>query len=131
MTKGTRRTFSIAWTIRSTRRILLHLNLNYSRSWFQTPNTYDNLNAGGVNLAGEAVTGPTDQRSKIGTIDISPSYTRVISQASVWNIGAYLRKDNYHYYPSGDPLADLGPVQQQSIGQDRSLANEGAHSDIS
>ncbi len=22
----------------------LHLNLNYSRSWFQTPNTYDNLN---------------------------------------------------------------------------------------
>ncbi|MFZ0690194.1 MAG: TonB-dependent receptor [Acidobacteriaceae bacterium] len=109
----------------------VHLNLNYSRSWFQTPNTYDNLNAGGVNLAEEAVTGPTDQRSKIGTIDISPSYTRVLSQASVWNIGAYLRKDNYHYYPSGDPLADLGPVQQQSIGQDRSLANEGAHSDIS
>jgi hypothetical protein len=55
----------------------------------------------------------------------------VISQASVWNIGAYLRKDNYHYYPSGDPLADLGPVQQQSIGQDRSLANDGAHTDVS
>ena len=109
----------------------VHLNLNYSRSWFQTPNAYDNLNAGGVNLAGAAVTGETDQRSKIGTIDISPSYTRVISQESVWNIGAYLRKDNYHYYPSGDPLADLGPVQQQSIGQDRGLANEGAHSDIS
>jgi hypothetical protein len=108
-----------------------HLNLNYSRSWFQTPNTYDNLNAGGVNLAGAAVTGQTDQKSKIGTIDISPSYTRVISQASVWNIGAYLRKDNYHYYPSGDPLADLGPVQQQSIGQDRSLANDGAHTDVS
>jgi hypothetical protein len=109
----------------------VHLNLNYSRSWFQTPNTYDNLNAGGVNLAGAPVNGQTDQKSKIGTIDISPSYTRVISQASVWNIGAYLRKDNYHYYPSGDPLADLGPVQQQSIGQDRSLANDGAHTDVS
>jgi hypothetical protein len=109
----------------------VHLNLNYSRSWFQTPNTYDNLNAGGVNLAGAAVTGPTDQKSKIGTIDISPSYTRVLTQASVWNIGAYFRKDNYHYYPSRDPLADLGPVQQQSIGQDRSLANIGAHTDIS
>jgi len=109
----------------------VHLNLNYSRSWFQTPNTYDNLNAGGVNLAGVAVTGQTDQRSKIGTIDIAPSYTRVISQESVWNIGAYLRKDNYHYYPSGDPLADLGPVQQESIGQDRSLANDGVHTDIS
>jgi hypothetical protein len=109
----------------------IHLNLNYSRSWFQTPNTYDNLNAGGVNLAGAAVPRPTDQKSKIGTIDISPSYTRVLTQASVWNIGAYLRKDNYHYYASRDPLADLGPVQQQSIGQDRSLANVGVHSDIS
>src|ERR1700691_5025165 len=57
----------------------LHFNLNYSRSWFQTPNTYDNLNAGGMNIAGMAVTGQTDQRSKIGTFDIAPSYTRVIS----------------------------------------------------
>jgi hypothetical protein len=109
----------------------VHLNLNYSRSWFQTPNTYDNLNAGGMNIAGMAVTGQTDQRSKIGTFDIAPSYTRVISQASVWNLGLFMRKDNYHYYPSGDPFADLGPVQQQSIGQDRSLANDGVHTDIS
>jgi hypothetical protein len=108
----------------------VHLNLNYSRSWFQTPNTFDNLNAGGVNLAGAAVAGQTDQKSKIGTIDVSPSYTRVVTQSSVWNFGAYFRKDNYHYYPSGDPLADLGPVQQQSIGQDRSLANEGLHTDL-
>jgi hypothetical protein len=109
----------------------VHLNLNYSRSWFQTPNTYDNLNAGGMNIAGMAVTGQTDQRSKIGTFDIAPSYTRVINQASVWNLGLFMRKDNYHYYPSGDPFADLGPVQQQSIGQDRSLANDGVHTDIS
>ncbi len=27
-----------------TREDSVHLNLNYSRSWFQTPNTYDNLN---------------------------------------------------------------------------------------
>jgi hypothetical protein len=109
----------------------VHLNLNYSRSWFQTPNTYDNLNTGDVNLAGQAVTGQTDQRSKIGTIDIAPSYTRILSQTSVWNLGAFLRKDNYHYYPSADPFADLGPVQQQSIGQDRSLANDGVHTDVS
>ena len=109
----------------------VHLNLNYSRSWFQTPNTYDNLNSGGVNLAGAPVTGQTDQRTKIGTFDISPSYTRVLSQASVWNLGTYVRRDVYHYYPSGDPLADLGPVQQQSIGQDRSLMNAGLHSDLS
>ena len=109
----------------------LHLNLNYSRSWFQTPNTYDNLNAGGVNMAGQAVTGPTDQRSKIGTLDIAPSYARVVSQTSVWNLGAYLRKDNYHYYGTHDPLADLGPVQRQSVAQDRSLTNAGVHTDFS
>jgi hypothetical protein len=109
----------------------LHLNLNYSRSWFQTPNSYDNLNAGGVNLAGAPVAGQTDQRSKIGTIDIAPTYTRVINQNSVWNLGAYLRKDNYHYFRSRDPLADLGPVQRQSIGQDRSLTNAGVHTDLS
>jgi hypothetical protein len=109
----------------------LHLNLNYSRSWFQTPNTYDNLNVGDVNIAGVAVNGPTDQRSKIGTFNIAPSYTRVINQYSVFNLGVYLRKDNYHYYPSADPFADLGPIQRESIAQDRSLANDGVHADIS
>ena len=108
-----------------------HLNLNYSRSWFQTPNAYDNLNLGNVNLAGTPVAGQADQRSKIGTFNIAPGYTRVINQYSVFNIGAYIRKDNYHYYGSNDPLADLGPIQQESIGQDRSLANDGVHADIS
>lgn len=109
----------------------LHLNLNYSRSWFQTPNTYDNLNLGGVNLAGQAVPGQTDQKSKIGTFDIAPSYTRILSQHAVWNLNTYIRKDVYHYYASPNPLEDLGPVQQQSVGQDRSLTNVGLHSDLS
>ena len=89
------------------------------------------VNVGGVNLAGTPVSGQTDQRSKIGTFDIAPSYTRVISQTAVCNLGAYLRKDNYHYYRSHEPLADLGPVQQQSIGQDRRLTNAGLRSDLS
>ncbi len=109
----------------------VHINLDYSRSWFQNPNAYDNLNLGGVNFAGTPVAGQTDQRSKIGTFDIAPSYTRVISQDSVFNLGFYIRKDNYHYYGSKDPLADLGPIQRESIGQDRSLANDGVHADIS
>jgi hypothetical protein len=109
----------------------LHLNLNYSRSWFQTPNTYDNLNLGGVNLAGQAVTEQTDQRSKIGTVNVAPSFTHVLSPDSVWNIGFYYRRDAYNYYPSGDPFADLGPVQTETIGQNRSLANAGLHTDFS
>jgi hypothetical protein len=109
----------------------LHLNFNYSRSWFQTPNTYDNLNLGGVNLAGAPVPGETDQRSKIGTIDVAPSYTRILSPHMVLNVITYFRRDAYNYYPSSDPLEDLGPVQSESVAQSRSLANTGVHTDIS
>ncbi|HEX4067353.1 MAG TPA: TonB-dependent receptor [Acidobacteriaceae bacterium] len=108
-----------------------HVNLNYSRSWFQTPNTYDNLNLGGMNIAGQSVTEQTDQRSKIGTVNVAPSFTHVLSPYSVWNIGFYYRRDAYNYYPSSDPFADLGPIQTETIGQNRSLANAGLHTDIS
>ena len=108
----------------------LHLNFNYSRSWFQTPNTYDTLNLGDVNLAGYSVPGQTDQRSKIGTIDAGPSYTRIVSPHLVWNVIAYFRRDAYNYDPSADPFEDLGLVQQETVGQARSLTNTGVHTDI-
>jgi len=60
----------------------MHLDLNYSRSWFQTPNAYDNLNVNNVVSDGTgpspvfASVGNTDQHSKIGTFNISPTYTR-------------------------------------------------------
>jgi Carboxypeptidase regulatory-like domain len=115
----------------------IHLNLNYSRSWFQTPNAYDNLNVQNVVSGGTGASpvfdnvGNTDQRSKIGTFNIAPSYTRTIGNNSVFNFGPYVRRDQYNYYPSNNPLADLGPIQTQSIAQDRSLTNAGVHSDIS
>ncbi|HEY1994529.1 MAG TPA: TonB-dependent receptor [Edaphobacter sp.] len=115
----------------------IHLNLNYSRSWFQTPNAYDNLNVQNVIGGGSGATpvfgnvGNTDQRSKIGTFNIAPTYTRTIGNNSVFNFGPYVRRDQYNYYPSNNPLADLGPIQTQSIAQDRSLTNAGVHSDIS
>src|SRR5277367_3085098 len=106
----------------------LHLNTNYSRSWFQTPNAYDNLSVQDQN--GNDV-GETDQKSKIETFNISPTYTRLVSQYSVLNLGAFVRKDAYNYYPSGNPFADLGPIQEESIGQRRTLLNTGLHGDIS
>ena len=119
----------------------IHLNLNYSRSWFQTPNAYDNVNvqnvvSGGIGQANPVfrrMSANTDQHSKIETFDISPTYTRVISNDSVFNFGAYLRKDAYNYYPSGNPLADLGPsnLQTSSISQERTLTNAGLHTDFS
>jgi hypothetical protein len=123
----------------------MHLNLNLSRSWFQTPNSTDNLNVqnvlnGGSNPGGGASANPTfvdvgntDQRSKILTFDIAPSYTHTINQYSIFNFGGYVRRDAYNYYPSDNPLADLGPpsLQNQTIEQTRSLTNAGVHTDIS
>ena len=107
----------------------LHLNLNYSRSWFQTPNSYDNLNV--VDQFGNVV-GDTDQHSKIETFDIAPTYTRILGKNAVLNFGPYIRKDSYQYFPSGNPLADLGPpnLQNQTIAQYRTLTNAGVHSDL-
>jgi hypothetical protein len=109
----------------------LHTNLELTRSWFQTPNSYDNLNLGGVNLAGVPVDGPADQRSQIKTIDVSPSWTHLINASSLFSAGAYIRHDAYNYYPSADPLADLGPpnLQQETVGQQRSLTNVGTHAE--
>ena len=126
----------------------VHLNLGYTRSWFQTPNSFDAENAtpwsglngvlplvenyGGVAPNGVTV-GPTDQRSKIGTFNFAPSWTRVLSTDAVFTLGAFVRRDDYNYYPSSDPFADLGPpsLQRQSVGQNRTLANTGIRSDLS
>ena len=118
----------------------IHLDLNYSRSWFQTPNAYDNLNVQNViNGTGSSASptfgnvGNADQHSKIGTYNISPTFTHVIGNDSVFNMGAFLRRDGYGYYPSADPLADLGPsnLQTASISQYRTLTNAGVHADYS
>ncbi len=106
----------------------LHGNFQYTRSWFQTPNTYDNLNVigpTGINV------GDTDQRSKIGTFNIAPTWTRLISSNAVFTLGAFVRQDQYNYYPSNNPFADLGPINSETIGQDRRLTNAGLRSDIS
>ncbi|HEY1806670.1 MAG TPA: carboxypeptidase regulatory-like domain-containing protein [Terracidiphilus sp.] len=121
----------------------IHLDLNYSRSWFQTPNSYDNLdvqnvtttgpNSGGSTNPAFVNVGNTDQGSKINTFNISPTYTHIISNNSVLNLGAFVRKDLYGYYPSANPLADLGPsnLQTSSISQYRTLTNAAVHGDYS
>ncbi len=123
----------------------IHLDLNYSRSRFQTPNAFDNLDVqnvenGSAALGGGASASPvfasagnTDQASKINTYNVSPTYTRVISNDSVFNLGIFVRRDGYNYYPSGNPLADLGPsnLQTSSISQYRTLTNTGIHADYS
>jgi hypothetical protein len=115
----------------------VHLNLGLSRSWFQTPNTFDNLAVQNVVSGGTGSNpiygnvGNADQRSKIVTYNIAPTYTRTIGATSVFNFGGYVRRDDYNYYPSGNPLADLGPIQNETISQARSLTNAGVRTDFS
>src|ERR1700721_440726 len=61
----------------------IHVNLGFTRSWFQTPNSFDSELAtpwngvvvanGGLNPNGNVV-GPADQRSQIKTFNIPPSW---------------------------------------------------------
>ena len=120
----------------------IHLNFGYTRSWFQTPNTFDSQNAtpwncvvvcnGGLDPNGNVV-GLADQRSQIKTFNIAPSWTRLLSSTAVFTLGAFVRRDQFNYYPSGNPFADLGPInlQRESIGQNRKLTNAGLRSDLS
>ena len=74
---------------------------------------------------------PTDQRSQIKTFNIAPSWTRLLSPNAVFTLGAFVRRDQYNYYPSANPFSDLGPIQQESVTQNRTLANAGVRSDVS
>ena len=122
----------------------LHVNLGFTRSWFQNPNTWDQqlhtcsagftCDAAGVavNPVNGAPLGLTDQRSQIKTYNVAPTWTHLISTKAVFTLGAFVRKDQFNFYPSADPFADFSPgLQAQTIGQDRKLTNAGVRSDIS
>src|SRR5712675_781821 len=119
----------------------LHLNLGFTRSWFQTPNTFDQQNAtawsglvvdnGGLGPNGLPV-GPADQRAQIRTFNIAPTWTHLLNANTVLTVGAFVRHDQFNYYPSSNPFADLAPgLQQETLIQDRRLTNAGVRSDVS
>ncbi len=119
----------------------IHTNLQFTRSWFQTPNSYDQQNAtawsgvvvnnGGIGPNGLPV-GPTDQRSQIKTFNIAPSWTHLLSDTTLFTFGAFVRRDHYNYYPSANPFADFSPdLQSETVGQDRTLTNAGLRTNVS
>src|SRR5579864_500735 len=78
----------------------IQLNLGFTRSWFQNPNSFDNvLHIGQTDPAGNPLS-PTDQRSQIRTFNIAPSWTRLLSANAVFTFGGFVRHDQYNYYPS-------------------------------
>jgi hypothetical protein len=107
----------------------MQLNLGFTRSWFQTPNSFDDLNLGSTDPSGNPV-GPADQRSQIKTFNIAPSWTHLINSSSVFTLGAFVRRDQFNYYPSRNPFADFSPIQSLSVAQDRNLTNAGLRGDL-
>ncbi len=115
----------------------IHLNLGYSRSWFQNPNSFDQQfhDVNGVQLT-DPVTGsplgPADQVSQIKTFNLAPTWTRLLSSNAVFTLGGFVRHDQYNYYPSSNPFDDFSPdLQGQTVVQNRKLTNAGARSDVS
>lgn len=115
----------------------VHLNFDYTRSWFQNPNTFDQQfhNVNGV-LLSDPLTGvhlgAADQVSQIKTFNIAPTWTHLIGASTVFTLGAYVRRDQYNYYPSANPFNDLSPdLQGETVAQNRKLTNAGLRSSIS
>jgi hypothetical protein len=109
----------------------LQLNFNFTRSWFQEPNSYDALQSGALDPFGNPVP-ETDQRAQIRTFNVAPSWTHLFGTNAVLNVGAFVRRDQFQYFPSGNPFSDLIPgVQGETISQNRHLTNVGVRGDLS
>jgi hypothetical protein len=114
----------------------IHTNFQYTRSWFQTPNTIDNLN---TNVPNPVIAGATlpaqDQRAQIKTFNIAPVWTRLISSTTLFTLGAFVRQDRFNYYPSGNVFADGTGVipggSSATLNQQRKLTNAGLRTDVS
>lgn len=91
------------------------LNVGLSRSWFQNPNQIDQEAAG------------QDQRGKILSLNVSPSWTHIINAQSLLSVNPYLRQDNFHYYPSKNVFSDT----PDTLAQSRRLQNAGIKVDYS
>ena len=113
----------------------IHVNFQYTRSWFQTPNTIDNLNVGLTDPTTGAPLPPQDQHALIKTYNIAPVWTRLISSTTLLTVGAFVRHDRFNYYPSANVFADGTGVipggSSATLNQDRKLTNAGIRSDVS
>jgi hypothetical protein len=114
----------------------IHVNFGYSRSWFQNPNSFDQQfhNVNGVQLTDPITGSPlgaTDQVSQIKTFNIAPTWTRLLSPSLVFTFGAFVRRDQYNYYPSANSFNDLSPdLQGETVSQNRKLTNVGLRSNV-
>jgi len=89
-----------------------HTNLFAARNWIQIPNDNDQLDQ--------------DQRQRVLTWNIAPSYQHTFSAHTLLTINPYIRKDEFDYFPSRDLFNDTPATQSQQ----RQLLNWGVKADI-
>lgn len=92
-----------------------HLNMSFGRSWFQTPNNYDQLAAG------------QDQHQQIRTLNLAPGWTHLFSSTTLLTFNPFFRLDHVQYFPSRDAFSDT----PATLSQDRRMAVLGARADLS
>jgi carboxypeptidase family protein len=92
-----------------------HVNWWLSRTWFQIPNDFDQLNAG------------QDQRQELKTFNFAPGYTHLFNASTLLTANAYVRQDRVGFFPSADRFSD----QPATLSQGRRLTNAGVKVDVS
>jgi hypothetical protein len=97
-----------------TEKTTLQLNTSLSRSWFQTPNTYDQSALG------------QNQRQTVVSFNVAPQFLHTFSNHAFDQTNFWVRQDKVRYRPSGDPFADTPAYLQQA----RRLTNAGLRSEF-
>src|SRR5260221_3388588 len=113
----------------------VHVNFQYTRSWFETPNTIDSLTLGIMDPVTGSPLPPADQRALIKTYNIAPVWTRLISSTTLLTIGGFVRHDQFNYYPSENVFADgtgfIPGGSSATLNQNRKLTNAGLRAALS
>jgi hypothetical protein len=92
----------------------VHLNLSAARSWFQSPNTYDQQTA------------RQDQRQHMASFNVGVALSHVLSPALLLSANTWIRQDRVNYFPSANLFAD----QPATLSQSRRLTSTGFRGDI-
>ncbi len=112
----------------------INLNLGFTRSWFQTPNSFDSQNATAwsglvVDNGGLGPNGQAGGRDGSGFEDQDVQYRADVDafgerQLRCSRSAGFARQDQFNYYPSADPFADLIPGSSNQHHRPESQADQ-------
>ncbi len=99
---------------KATDKTSLQLNTSLSRSWFQTPNTFDQDALG------------QNQRQTVVSFNVAPQMLHTLNAHSFNQTNLWVRQDKIRYRPSGNIFSDTPAYLQQA----RRLTNAGLRDEL-